>query len=80
MDDQIVPAPGLDRRGLAQHDPGRRVIARLFAGPHRLVDAGPGKARSGGRVEQQMIDPQPRVARETVSKEVPEGVDLLGGM
>ena len=62
---------------VAQRDPSRRVVARLLARAHVPVDAGRFQARRSRRVQQQVVDAQPRVAREAVAEVVPVRVDRL---
>ncbi len=51
------------------------MIACLLPAADFAIDAGADQARSGRRTEKQMIDAQPRVAREIISKVIPKGVD-----
>src|SRR5262245_31131287 len=62
---------------LFQHDPRRRMIAGAFFAADGLVDTGLEQARGEGRAEQEMIEPQARIARPAISLVVPEGVDPL---
>src|SRR5437868_4782042 len=73
----VIDGKNLWRAPSPQHHPRRRVIAGAVLAADRLVDAGFGQARDEGRAEQEMIEPQARIARPTVSLVVPEGVDSL---
>src|ERR1700756_388900 len=57
-----------------QDDPCWRVVTRAVLAAHLSVDIGPCQAWRELRAEQEMVKPQPRVARPTVSLVIPEGV------
>jgi hypothetical protein len=60
----------MSRRPLSisvEHDPRRRVVARLLAPAHRAVDAGLHQALPRRGIEQQVVDAQP-ASREKRSR------------
>src|SRR3546814_8102495 len=63
---------------LAQHRPGRRVVARLFAAAMILVDARVDQPVGERRAEQQMVDAKAVVALPAAGLIVPEGPDMAG--
>ena len=67
-----VPARRDDVRRSLQHNPGRRVVAGAFFAAEAAVDTGFHQARPDCGAEQQMIEPQSRVARPAVALVVPE--------
>src|SRR6185437_1546122 len=73
-------SPLRPRRRAVKFDPGRRVVARLLPAAHAAVDARRVQTCGGGRAEQKVIDAQAGVARVSVPKIVPKGVDALAGM
>src|SRR5579864_1931865 len=62
---------------LAEHDPRRRVIACAVLAAHLAVDACVFQTRGKLGAEQEMVEPQARIARPAVSFVVPEGVHRL---
>src|SRR3546814_17973492 len=58
---------------LRQFHPGRGMVARLFPPSEILVDLRVDQPVGGGGTEQQVIDPEPRVARPGVHLIVPIG-------
>ena len=64
---------------IAQHDPRRRVVAGALLAAQLAVDAGFHQTRRERGAEQQMIQPQARVARPAVALVVPEGEDGFSG-
>ncbi len=62
---------------IPQVHPRRRVVARPLPAADVAVDAGSGHASRDGRVQQQVVDAEPRVATIRVAEEVPERVDPL---
>src|SRR5229473_3530400 len=61
-------------------NPDRGVIARLLPAANLAIDANADEPRRKRGTEQQMIDAQPTIAPEVISKVIPEGVDALLGM
>jgi hypothetical protein len=60
-----------------QLDPCWRMVARLLPSAHLAVDSGTRKSARERVAEQQVIDPQPGIARVSVPEIVPEGVDTF---
>src|SRR5689334_11289734 len=65
------------RLELIQHDPRRRVIAGAILAADLAIDAGLEQARRKRRAEQEMVEPQARIARPAVALVVPEGEHLI---
>src|SRR5450755_3746207 len=60
------------RNALPQHDPRRSMVAGAFLAAQLAVDAGLDQARRQHRAQQEMIEPQSRVARPSVAFVIPE--------
>src|SRR5207248_9452671 len=63
-----------------QFNPGKRMIARVFATAHLAVHAGRGETLRQGLAEQQMIDAETGVASKGIPEILPEHVDPLTRM
>jgi hypothetical protein len=70
----------IDGKSVGNLRPGRGVIARLLPAANFTIDAGTDEPRRKRGTEQQVIDAQPAIAPEVISKEIPEGVDAILGM
>ena len=56
------------------------MVAGVRLSPHRAVDARRRQPRHQIGRQQEMVDPQPRVAPERVPEIIPEGIECFGGM
>src|SRR5689334_10607998 len=69
-----IRGAGVPALGVAEFDPGGRMVARLVPPPDVAVHTGGGEAAGGRGVEQQVVDPQPGVAPPGAPCVVPECV------
>ena len=68
------------QRFVRQFDPDRGMVARVLPPAHVLVDLRLRQPCRGFGTQQEMVDPQPGVARVGIAKIVPERVDAFARM